>query len=125
MRLNSLMPLKSFRLRRLVRAALVVHTEKATVRTTGSSPCPPLPAPSGVPLLAREARPGPGAYWSCRCMGSAMCAGTLMNRSLRSRPTGRAGSFKSLFSCSTTLCSQFFAQPLRVSSLICSAHWVP
>lgn len=65
------------------------------------------------------------AYWSCWCIGRAICGGTLMNLSLSRRPTGLLVSFKSLSSCSTMLCSQLFSQELRTNSLICSAHWVP
>lgn len=64
-------------------------------------------------------------YWSCWCMGKAICGGTLMNLSLSSKPTGLVSSFRSLSSCSTTCCSQFFSHRLRISSLICSAHCVP
>lgn len=71
-----------------------------------------------------KARPR-AAYWSCWCMGRAICGGTLMNLSLSRRPTGLLVSFKSLSSCSTMLCSQVFSQKLRTNSLICSAHWVP
>lgn len=65
------------------------------------------------------------SYWSCWCIGRAICGGTLMNRSLSSKPTGLLVSLKSLSSCSTMLFAQFFSQKLRTNSLICSAHWVP
>lgn len=67
----------------------------------------------------------PVSYWSCWCIGSAICGGTLMNLSLSRKPTGLLVSFKSLSSCSTVLFSQFFSQRPRTNSLICSAHWVP
>ena len=67
----------------------------------------------------------PGSYWSCWCMGSAICGGTLMNRSLSRKPTGLAVSLKSLSNSSTVLFSQFFSQRRRINSLICSAQGVP
>ena len=70
-------------------------------------------------------RHAPASYWSCWCMGSAICGGTLMNLSLSRKPTGLAVSLKSLSSCSTMLFSQFFSQRRRINSLICSAQGVP
>lgn len=63
--------------------------------------------------------------WRCLCRGSAICGGTLMKRSLSSRPTGLLVSLRIFSSCSVIPWVEFFSHWFRISSFTSSTQWTP